>query len=165
MQQLREATSLAWYWQRDPLLEYKHQAFEAFEKLLREISKNTISTLFKSKIEIAVQKPISWFWDKIQTNEDQIESRITDWHISEDIKEIKYKKAKEVLKNEESKEFANLFKKNISENEKLEKESWWITVLKADDDNFKSNFLNNKKIWRNEPCPCWSWKKFKKCCN
>ena len=170
MQQLREATSLAGYWQRDPLLEYKHQAFVAFEKLLEDIARNTIATLFRTKIEIQITMPKVWIIEKAETNEKQIEEELTKWHIQEDIKKIKKEKAAEALSKVESEEFAKLFQNNQNlENqlEKWEKRPWWITLIKTDDDiqTSTNNSLNNGiKAWRNDPCPCWSWKKFKKCC-
>ena len=167
MQQLREATSLAWYGQRDPLLEYKQKAFEAFEIFLKDISKNTISTLFKTKIEIAIKIPTTWVLEKAQTNEDQIEAEISKSHIAKDVKEIKQEKATETLEHEQAKEFARLFQNgndNIEKQlEQWEKRPWWITVIKADDTKSEPN-INFDKVWRNDPCPCGSWKKYKKCC-
>ncbi len=170
MQQLREATSLAGYWQRDPLLEYKHQAFEAFEKLLEDISRNTVSTLFKTKIEVKIRMPKTSVAHAAKTNEKQIEEGISKWHIKEDIKEIKEEKAQESLSKVEGEEFAKLFQNNWNlENqlEKWEKKTWGITVIKADDEpatNTQASTQSSIKVWRNEPCPCWSWKKYKKCC-
>jgi preprotein translocase subunit SecA len=55
MQNLRESVSLRGYAQRDPLIEYKEQAFLMFRKLLSDIQVNTISTLFK--IDLSQQLP------------------------------------------------------------------------------------------------------------
>ncbi len=38
----------------------------------------------------------------------------------------------------------------------------WIRVYRAEDTN-KENTNKYAKVWRNEPCPCWSWKKYKQC--
>jgi len=105
-----------------------------------------------------------------KTNEKQIEEGISKWHIKEDIKEIKEEKAQESLSKVEGEEFAKLFQNNWNlENqlEKWEKKTWGITVIKADDEpatNTQASTQSSIKVWRNEPCPCWSWKKYKKCC-
>jgi preprotein translocase subunit SecA len=48
---LRESVSLKGYGQRDPLIEYKQEAFVAFDKLMGTINSNTVNTLFKVDIE------------------------------------------------------------------------------------------------------------------
>lgn len=52
MQNLRESVSLRGYGQRDPLIEYKEQAFQMFTKLLTDIQTNTVSTLFRLNLEV-----------------------------------------------------------------------------------------------------------------
>lgn len=51
MQNLRESVSLRGYGQRDPLIEYKEQAFLMFTKLLNDIQVNSINTLFRINLE------------------------------------------------------------------------------------------------------------------
>lgn len=48
---IRESVSLKGYGQRDPLIEYKEEAFVAFNKLMANIDTNTVNTLFKVDIE------------------------------------------------------------------------------------------------------------------
>jgi len=40
------------YGQRDPLIEYKRESFEMFEKLMKEIKEYTIINLFHIKIAV-----------------------------------------------------------------------------------------------------------------
>jgi preprotein translocase subunit SecA len=51
MQNLRESVSLRGYGQRDPLIEYKEQAYLMFMKLLTDIQINTVNTLFRLNLE------------------------------------------------------------------------------------------------------------------
>jgi len=51
MQNLRESVSLRGYGQRDPLIEYKEQAFLMFTKLLTDIQINSVNTLFRLNLE------------------------------------------------------------------------------------------------------------------
>ena len=93
LEQLRQVIGLRSYGQRDPLIEYKKEAFTLFENLLNKLKSDLITILFNLKI---VEK-------KENTNQNQMN------------------------------------KKNLER-------------------------FANKKIGRNEPCPCNSGKKFKHCC-
>ena len=92
LEQLRQVIGLRSYGQRDPLVEYKKEAFFLFENLLNKLKLDFITMLMNLKI---VQQAI-----------------------------------------------------NSEENKKI--------------DNYKKTF--DKKISRNEPCPCGSGKKYKRCC-
>jgi len=93
LEQLRQVIGLRSYGQRDPLIEYKKEAFDLFESLLNKLKTDFITVLMNLRfVESPKEKP------------------------------------------EEN------LKKNI---------------------NPKNS---EKKISRNEPCPCGSGKKFKRCC-
>ena len=92
LEQLRQVIGLRSYGQRDPLIEYKKEAFGLFENLLNKLKLDYISVLANLKI------------------------------VNETKEETKEKSRKE------------------------------------------NTITAEKKISRNEPCPCGSGKKFKKCC-
>jgi len=50
MDHMREGIGLRAYGQRDPLLEYKKEAFEMFEELTRSIREETVRTLFRASL-------------------------------------------------------------------------------------------------------------------
>lgn len=56
---LREGIGLRAYGQKDPLLEYKREAFEMFQALSDQIQQEAVNLLFRSKIEIMVDQPMS----------------------------------------------------------------------------------------------------------
>ena len=93
LEQLRQVIGLRSYGQRDPLIEYKKEAFTLFEDLLKKLKQDYIVVLMNLKF---VETPIGKSEEK--TNEEKSISQI------------------------------------------------------------------NKKVKRNEPCPCGSGKKYKKCC-
>ena len=93
LEQLRQVIGLRSYGQRDPLIEYKKEAFSLFEDLLKKLKRDYINVLMNLKF---VEAPSN---------------------------------KSEEISNEE-----------------------------------KSISRINKKIKRNEPCPCGSGKKYKKCC-
>jgi len=93
LEQLRQVIGLRSYGQRDPLVEYKKEAFHLFESLLKRLKSDFVTILMNLTL----------------------------------------------LKSQPN---------NVNEN----KESR----------NYKKSF--DKKISRNEPCPCGSGKKYKRCC-
>ncbi|MFC1617438.1 preprotein translocase subunit SecA [Candidatus Margulisiibacteriota bacterium] len=101
---LREGIGLRAWGQRDPLMEYKIEAFDLFSELIANIAHETIETIFK--ISLVEMHP----------------------------EEIEMTAPKQLVYNT-NKEIASKPKRNDSE-----------------------------KISRNDPCPCGSGKKYKKCC-
>jgi len=53
---LREGIGLRAYGQKDPLIEYKREAFEMFQNLTYEIQRDTVLILFNTRIEIQMQR-------------------------------------------------------------------------------------------------------------
>ncbi len=53
---LRQGVQLRAYGQRDPLIEYKREAFDLFEKMLAEVREETVSLL--SRVELRPQEPV-----------------------------------------------------------------------------------------------------------
>lgn len=80
MSHLREAVALRGYGQRNPLLEYKGEAFESFKKLLASIQHNVINTLFKVQINVESANPVLAKKEvnpsELQTNEAAIEGNV-----------------------------------------------------------------------------------------
>lgn len=129
MSQLRDSVALKGYGQRDPLIEYKEQAFIMFSALLNSIDHNTISTLFK--INIAQQIPERFLKigqpKTVITNTDEI-SRVTS--------------GEHTFAGQSSNAGGN------------------PVVVKVGGPTAKSS---TPEVGRNEPCPCGSGKKYKKC--
>ncbi|MCS7164484.1 MAG: preprotein translocase subunit SecA [Thermodesulfovibrio sp.] len=97
---LKEGIGLRGYAQRDPLVEYKKEAFELFEEMSRNIVSEILTRLFK-----------------IQVKEES---------------EIKVARS--------------------------------YKINRSDGDSPKEPIKKPYKIGRNDPCPCGSGKKYKKCC-
>ncbi|MEQ9607109.1 MAG: SEC-C metal-binding domain-containing protein, partial [Kiloniellaceae bacterium] len=53
---LRQGVQLRAYGQRDPLIEYKREAFDLFESMLAEVREETVSLL--SRVELRPQEPV-----------------------------------------------------------------------------------------------------------
>ena len=103
MDHLKEGIGLRGYGQKDPLVEYKKEAFDIFAEMTSRISTEVISRLFK----IQVQK-------------------------------------KETVKKEPVKQTRLNYNRG--------------------DGSVAQTVRREKKVGRNDPCPCGSGKKYKKCC-
>jgi preprotein translocase subunit SecA len=57
MEHLKEAIGLQGYAQKDPLVEYKNEAFSAFEQLKRDIQFEIATTIFRVRLEPASAPP------------------------------------------------------------------------------------------------------------
>ena len=79
MEQLRQVVGLRSYGQRDPLIEYKKEAFDLFENLLNKLKQDLITILMnlklieapREKMEIPKQKKIDpkYIGKKMSRNE------------------------------------------------------------------------------------------------
>lgn len=117
---LREGIGLRGYGQRDPLVEYKKEAYLLFQNLMATIRSSVITNIFKVgvlKKETAPQKNI--------------------------LEEAKYQGA------EEQPTQFGMAKK---------------TQEKKSASGNGQTIRNKKEVGRNDPCPCGSGKKYKKCC-
>lgn len=134
MQQLREKVSLFWYAQLDPLIVYKKESYEKFQKLLFNIQKESLSTLLKLD------------FDRVWINNDIKNDNLVD--VSN-------------LDTKSNSSSNNWFNQSITNNSNN-----WIQILEAwNSDNSDIIVVKkSKKMKPNDPCSCWSWKKYKKCC-
>lgn len=144
MQHLRDEVSLRGYAQRDPLIEYKEEAYMTFSKLLNEIQSNTVGTIFK--INLKQQLPehmLKGSQPKVLiTNENQIEH---------------------VLGGENK-----IGKPQSTQSGSVSASTYDSTSQNGNPVVIRTTGASNKtapqeEIGRNEPCPCGSGKKYKKC--
>lgn len=120
MDYLKEGIGLRAYGQRDPLVEYKHEAYNLFKSMMDEIKVDTVKLLFNAKVIIN------------ESVEDQRQSQELKSRTSiRNVQAIKQSGVSEMS--------------NTSETSKPEP-------------------VHVEKIGRNDPCPCGSGKKYKKCC-
>lgn len=99
MDQLRQGIGLRAYGQRDPVVEYKFEGFDMFERMIESIEEDVIRILFNSQIERVPERQM----------------------VAEPV-------------------FTNF------------------------GDEGKKPKIREDKVGRNDPCPCGSGKKYKKCC-
>ena len=117
---LREGIGLRGYGQRDPLVEYKREAFHLFSHLMENMRSTTVRTIFRISMV---------------PNSNQVQ-------ISAQPKNVQYQGAEE-----NTTQFGAAQKNENGEAPAPQKP-----------------IINDNKVGRNDPCPCGSGKKYKKCC-
>ena len=124
MDQLREGISWRAYGQRDPLVEYQHEAFSMFTNLLRMVDEEITERLFKTHA------------------------------IEEGFRRGIFKKEKEEFIHEE---YSALGPAVPQPN---------TAIPPSTPPSLPQGTYKRKvpKVGRNDPCPCGSGKKYKKCC-
>jgi preprotein translocase subunit SecA len=110
MDHLKEGIGLRGYGQRDPLVEYKLEATELFNQMIRRIKEDTVSLIFKLDFDPEQELEMSSRPDELQ------------------------------------------YSSTPEEEEELERSR-----------ESKQQPLVSEKVGRNDPCPCGSGKKYKKC--
>jgi len=135
---LREGIGLRGYAQRDPLVEYKAEAFNSFEKLVSSIDYEIARKIFRVSITKRPQ-PVDSQGKEIKPEAPEIGKAETKPDPST---------SRPVIENEKS-AFAKAFSK-AGQTTKTSRPGLEVEVGK-------------KKIGRNDPCFCGSGKKWKKC--
>lgn len=121
MEDLRTGIRLRGYAQRDPLIEYKNEAYAMFERLLTTIDDGIVTRAYRVNIQAVTPPP----------NVERIEeTNAPESEVSEESKKPKSKG------------------QNSSSNSASSQEP---------------EASSHKKLGRNDPCPCGSGKKWKKC--
>jgi preprotein translocase subunit SecA len=124
MDMLKEGIHLRAYGQKDPLMEYKREAFYMFESLIGRINEKTLNILWKFQVQEEPESPRRNFpTQRMRT-------------VHENAVNLGFAAAEE----------SDIQKASRERSEKLQP----VRV--------------EQKVGRNEPCPCGSGKKYKKCC-
>ncbi len=140
---LREGIGLRAYGQTEPLVEYKKESYKMFQQFLGGIRSEIVNMIFKVRIQPNIAEAPMPEGDEVPTaSVEKQESRLT--KAAEKAKEIS---PTESPKPRDFGDNASIMRQE-SKNQSKKNE----TVLKKN------------KVGRNDPCPCGSGKKYKKCC-
>jgi preprotein translocase subunit SecA len=149
MEQLRDSIGLRGYGQVDPLVAYKQESYTLFTRLLNSIEDEVINILNKVEFTQAPASPPS------------------------PLKDIKYEGAQE---EDSSELIGEAISSSSTEVAKVEREvvskpsSGVVSSVRSVGDKMNAIVQNSQKsveeekVGRNDPCPCGSGKKYKKCC-
>lgn len=147
MDHLRSEVNLRTVAQRDPLLEFKHEAFSLFNELTHKMKTEIARDLFKFRLVRYESEAVDRLLEqmKLETGRslvDELENESSVPHPPP------------ARPGAASAAFAALGKARNDDEEE-----------EAEEEEDRLPFENNDpKVGRNDPCPCGSGKKYKKCC-
>ncbi len=144
MDQLKQGIRLRAYGQHDPVVEYRLEGFDMFDDMIESIRQDT------AKLILVAPKRVL----EIQRRQAEIE------RARKEMEEKAAAAHQVILGNGEKQEKPNAV--TLS----LKREQVAKPVEPAGDGTMSTNrtVVKKNKIGRNDPCPCGSGKKYKKCC-
>ena len=156
MDHLKEGINLRSYGQKDPLIEYKKESFELFQDMMERIEDETIRYLFflqrveENSLDANVPYPEVWADEPEDEGGEPVAVAVS----AVDERQAAQQKAAQnsVL------DFTRKIEK------KKEKELAAMQFIGGESTVPKTPVLSAKKAGPNDPCPCGSGKKYKKCC-
>ena len=162
MEYLRDKVGLMWYAQLDPLIVYKSEAFEKFQILLYRLKFDV--TAYIAGIDFAmVQQQDQAQQISMASSQSEAEYLKMLQKVSAEVQEIKLDKPSEAdkpaTKEPEKMVFENSDGFEIFEVDDKNQPKWTPNV-------FDEPVIPQPgdKVRPNDPCPCGSGKKYKKCC-
>jgi len=141
MDHLKEGIGLRGYGQKDPLIEYKREGFEMFEAMVERIRQQTIEYLYRVQVAPADALPF-----------DSAQGRPFDSAQGRPMDEARLAPSAggrdgDILGRPEARSQPRLAERSL-------RPTASTAPIK----------IAGKKIGRNDPCPCGSGRKYKKCC-
>jgi len=146
MDHLKEGISLRSYGQRDPLVEYKKESFKLFDDMMARFQEETIRFLFylrpaaaaPPEMRRATAAPLDGDEAGLEPSSTPPEAARNGSTIEDFTRDVRRKKEKELAH---------------------------VRLAGAGDQRAEvKQVVRGKKVGRNDPCPCGSGKKHKKCC-
>jgi len=143
MDYLRHSIGLKGYGQKDPLVEYKQEAYNIFQRLLGDIDAEVSEMLLKIEVRALLQAPI------------QAPPKIS--HIGAETQGNAFREAVDKSKSEtQNQETTSQSSSGVTLTVRKRKSGETISQS-------SSGGYMGQKVGRNEKCPCGSGKKYKKC--
>ena len=143
MDQLKSGIRLRSYGQHDPVVEYRVEGFDMFDEMIESIREDTV------KMMLIMPKRVY----EIQKRQDAIAA-------AKRAAQRAAAAAKSASDDEEAVEQSDAVKQALHREQVAQP-----TETSADGtDSVNKTIRKGKKIGRNDPCPCGSGKKYKKCC-
>jgi len=146
MDDLRTGVNLRAYGQRDPLIEYKKEAFEMFESLMTTIKSKVATSMFRcataSRLQAAYHR-----MQMAQTNAEAFDS------TEPENDKVESQPQATPSPSSSAKTVGDVFASMMSQNR-----------AQSPVPPMPSHTQAATTVGRNDPCPCGSGKKYKKCC-
>jgi preprotein translocase subunit SecA len=153
MDHLKEGIGLRGYGQKDPLVEYKKESFKLFQDMMDRIEDETVRYLYFLRFEQNNAPAMPYVLDD--------EGYVDDEATAEQ-KQLEQSRAAEELQRRNAQSAVQDMTRNIQrQHEKELKELQFLGTAGAA--TASKTVVNAAKVGRNDPCPCGSGKKYKKC--
>ena len=136
MDNLRSSIGLRAYAQKDPLVEYKQEAFKMFEQLMEDIDQEILSGMFNSATSL---EALQSFFSNLSIPMQMMHEELGQFGMSQEPADELPPEVQAQLNGAE--------------------------MPQEEEPEISFTFHNETpKVGRNDPCPCGSGKKYKKCC-
>jgi len=151
MDHLKEGIHLRGYGQKDPLVEYKKESFILFQDMMDRIEDETLRYLFFLQVtrgEPGLDRPTPVLPFPEEEDEEEEEENGQPAEASDQAKRAAQAAIQDVtrkIQRDKEKELAEL------------------QFVGGDGSSAKKQVIKGDKVGRNDPCPCGSGKKYKKC--
>ena len=158
MDHLKEGIGLRGYGQKDPLIEYKKESFEMFQAMMDRIEDETLRYLFFLQVtradgsEYGAPKPVLPFPSDDEEEEEEEEEAGREVLAAATMEQRRAAQAS-----------VQDFTRNIQRKKEREMADLQFVGGEASSSPAKP-VVAKAKAGRNDPCPCGSGKKYKKCC-
>ena len=166
MDHLKEGIGLRGYGQKDPLIEYKKESFELFQDMMDRIEDETIRYLFFLQVTQRARSAASPDGDGDSGGSGRPRPVLPFSPDGEDEDEEEEDEEALVAANAEQRRAAQTAVEDFTRNiqRKKDKEMAELQFVGGSGTaTEKKQAISDKKAGRNDPCPCGSGKKYKKC--
>ncbi len=159
MDHLKEGIGLRGYGQKDPLVEYKKESYNLFNELMDRIEDETVRYLYFLQTSSdtdysATARPVMPFQPD---DDDSVNPDDGDEAGPEPVGVTQAQRAAAQATMQD-------FTRSIQRKKDREMEAMQFLGGDSSTSSADSAPVRNAKVGRNDPCPCGSGKKFKKCC-
>jgi preprotein translocase subunit SecA len=153
MDHLKEGIGLRGYGQKDPLVEYKKESYTLFQDMMDRIEDETVRYLYFLRFE---QNPgaLPFANDDSEYEEDE---------GAEERKKLEVSKALEEQQRLAAQSAVQDMTRNIQRQHERELKDLQFAGTNGAATNKQPVVNGGSKVGRNDPCPCGSGKKYKKC--
>ncbi|MBZ5728570.1 MAG: preprotein translocase subunit SecA [Acidobacteriia bacterium] len=152
MDELKQGIGNRAYGQKDPLVEYKKESYELFTAMMDRIEDETVRYLFFLQVSRG-EGPVGPYPEEEEEDAGAVNGKPAALRPgAAEASEDQKRAAKNSMED---------FTRNIQR--KKEKELAGLQFAGGDDSSGPKQVVAGQKVGRNDPCPCGSGKKYKKC--
>jgi preprotein translocase subunit SecA len=166
MDELKQGIGLRAQGQKDPLVEYKRESFDYFTAMMDRIEDETVRYLYFLQVNTGTG-PVLPFPDEEEEEEEPqsdgeraLYGKYTPQPAREGAAEAARAEANE-QQRQQAKSTVEDFTRNIQRKKEREMEA--LQFIGGDGSRAATPVVTGQKTGRNDPCPCGSGKKYKKC--